>query len=98
MYELEATADVLLMSSHIKPSIDQQNLAVATETPEAVLVWAVLEGNRDEYGRLYHLYAPLVHGVLLTRAQQSGGEAVKVKRAKDYSGAREDHRQLNRAV
>jgi hypothetical protein len=30
MYELEATADVLLMSSHIKPSIEQPELTART--------------------------------------------------------------------
>lgn len=28
---------------------------------------AVLEGNRDLFGGLYDLYAPLVHGILLAR-------------------------------
>ena len=67
MYELETTVDALLMSGHIKPSVDRQELAVSTEAPEAALVRAVLAGNREEYGHLYQLYAPLVHGVLLAR-------------------------------
>ncbi len=82
MYELEATADVLVMTGQGKPRNDRQNTAVAparsapfeaTESSslEATLVSAVLEGNRDMFGRLYELYAPLVHGVLLARMPRS---------------------------
>ena len=74
MHDLEATADMLLMTGQGKPSIDQQNLEAAPETPEtpeAALVQAVLEGNRDVYGRLYILHAPLVHGILLARVPRS---------------------------
>lgn len=42
-----------------------------TVSPEALLVRAVLDGDRDVYGRLYSLYAPLVHGVLLARMPRS---------------------------
>ena len=64
MYELEATADLLVMSP-------QASIAVEPETKEAriqvALVKAVLEGDRDSFDRLYSLYAPLVHGILLAR-------------------------------
>jgi RNA polymerase sigma-70 factor (ECF subfamily) len=62
-----ATANMLLM----KP------LATATpepadETPiEMGLVKAVLEGDRDGFSRLYDLYAPLVHGILLARVPRA---------------------------
>ncbi len=71
MYELEATADVLLMTGQGKASTDQQSIRVTSETPESLLVRAVLDGNRDMYGRLYHLYSPLVHGILLARMPRS---------------------------
>jgi RNA polymerase sigma-70 factor (ECF subfamily) len=32
-----------------------------------MVVRAVLEGNRDLYAKLYDIYAPLVHGILLAR-------------------------------
>lgn len=70
MYELEATADVLLMTGPGKSSAAQQSTSGAPEarkSEEAMLIRAVLEGDSDKYGRLYHLYAPLVHGVLLAR-------------------------------
>jgi len=43
----------------------------ATDSVETTLVRAVLAGNRDQFGRLYELYAPLVHGVLLARLPRS---------------------------
>src|ERR687896_220403 len=63
MYELDATADVLLMRPQANAATQQLNeMAV-----EAVLVSAALDGDRDGFGRLYDLYAPLVHGILLAR-------------------------------
>jgi RNA polymerase sigma-70 factor (ECF subfamily) len=41
------------------------------ESAESMLVEAVLAGNRDMFGRLYQLYAPLVHGILLARLPRS---------------------------
>jgi RNA polymerase sigma-70 factor (ECF subfamily) len=68
MYELEAAADVLLMTAQAKPSIAERSVETV---PEAALVEAVLAGNRDMFGRLYQRYAPLVHGVLLARLPRS---------------------------
>jgi RNA polymerase sigma-70 factor (ECF subfamily) len=91
MYELEATANVLVMTGQGKASIDRRPLEVApasnaTEPPilsgksdesvESVLVRSVLAGDRDMFGRLYELYAPLVHGVLLARMPRSEVEDV----------------------
>lgn len=81
MYEFEATADVLVMTGRGNPGNDRQVAAVAPArsatfdaeslSPESMLVSAVLAGNRDMFGRLYELYAPLVHGVLLARMPRS---------------------------
>lgn len=49
-------------------STAQQSIAVS---PEAELVRAVLDGDRDVYARLYRRYAPLVHGILLARMPRS---------------------------
>jgi RNA polymerase sigma-70 factor (ECF subfamily) len=38
---------------------------------ELVLVRAVLDGDREGFGCLYHLYAPLVHGILLARVPRA---------------------------
>lgn len=61
MLECEATAEMLMMTGAIRSpeKID--------EPIEVALVRAVLAGEHDRYGRLYEMYAPLVHGILLTR-------------------------------
>lgn len=68
MYEFEATAESLLMGGEMTASTAQQSIAVS---PEAELVRAVLDGDRDVYARLYRRYAPLVHGILLARMPRS---------------------------
>ena len=67
MYELDATADVLLMRPQANAATRQQSETAV----EAVLVSAALEGDRDGFGRLYGLYAPLVHGILLARVPRA---------------------------
>jgi RNA polymerase sigma-70 factor, ECF subfamily len=67
MYELDATADVLLMRPQANAATQQLNETAV----EAVLVTAALEGDRDGFGRLYDLYAPLVHGILLARVPRA---------------------------
>jgi len=57
-----ATADMLLTSAQAPAAEQSKDTAV-----EVVLVRAVLEGDRDGFARLYDLYAPLVHGILLAR-------------------------------
>jgi len=67
MYELDATADVLLMRPQANAATQQLNETAI----EAVLVSAALAGDRDGFGRLYDLYAPLVHGILLARVPRA---------------------------
>ncbi|MFN2578632.1 MAG: RNA polymerase sigma factor [Pyrinomonadaceae bacterium] len=61
MIEAEATAEMLLMTGAFRSPL------TIDEPVEQTLVRAVLEGQRDRFGRLYEMYAPLVHGVLLAR-------------------------------
>jgi RNA polymerase sigma-70 factor (ECF subfamily) len=63
MYDLETTADVLLMTGQPRSSFEPASQVAHEET----LITAVLEGNRDLFGTLYDAYAPLVHGILLAR-------------------------------
>ena len=63
---MSATLDML----QISPQVDAAEHSPAT-TVEAVLVRAVLEGDRDGFGKLYGLYAPLVHGILLARVPRA---------------------------
>ena len=71
MYELEATADLLLMNGQPKTALKPRSDDALSE---AGLIQAVLAGDRDKYGRLYGLYAPLVHGILLARVPRSEAE------------------------
>ncbi len=71
MYDIKATAEMLLMTGQGQPSTAQRSIGLTSEAPESLLVKAVLEGDRDMYGRLYDLYAPLVHGILLARMPRS---------------------------
>jgi len=64
MLEAQATADMLLMNQPFG----------APEAPEAIdqpievmLVKAVLDGQHDRFARLYEMYAPMIHGILLAR-------------------------------
>jgi RNA polymerase sigma-70 factor (ECF subfamily) len=66
MFELEATVDMLLPTPQAKASTDTPEPRI-----EVVLVRAVLDGDRDSFGRLYDLYAPMVHGILLARIPRS---------------------------
>ena len=68
MYEAEATADMLLMTGQGSPAMAP---AVTQSSPETLLIKAVLDGNRDSFGRLYELYAPMVHGILLARVPRT---------------------------
>ena len=62
-----ATANMLVINPMANAVPD-----LATELPvEAVLVRAVLDGDREGFGRLYDLYAPLVHGILLARVPRT---------------------------
>ena len=62
-----ATANMLLINP-IANAVPE----LATEQPvEVGLVRAVLEGDREGFGRLYDLYAPLVHGILLARVPRT---------------------------
>ena len=62
-----ATANMLLMNPLATAAPEP-----ADETPiEIGLVKAVLEGDREGFERLYVLYAPLVHGILLARVPRA---------------------------
>ena len=61
---MAATLDMLLMENRTERDSAESSV-------EAVLVKAVLDGDRDGFGRLYDLYAPLVHGILLARVPRA---------------------------
>ena len=62
-----ATADMLLVNPLAKAAPER-----STEAPvEIALVKSVLQGDREGFGKLYALYAPLVHGILLARVPRT---------------------------
>ena len=61
MFEVE-TSNLLLMEGGRREAE-----AAAAAAPEAALVASARAGDREAFARLYDLYAPLVHGVLLAR-------------------------------
>src|SRR6266403_3734639 len=61
MLEAGATAEMLFMTRGF-------SAAEVIEPPlEVALVKAVLSGERDRFARLYEMYAPMIHGILLAR-------------------------------
>ncbi len=71
MFELEVTANLLLMNGQPQAANQQRSDGLAAE---AVLIRSVLEGNRDQYAGLYDAYAPLVHGIVLARVPRGEAE------------------------
>lgn len=62
-----ATANMLL----INPVANAAPEPAAKVSLESGLVTAVLAGDREGFGRLYDLYAPLVHGIVLARVPRA---------------------------
>lgn len=71
MYEVQATASTLLMTG--QREYDGKPPAAALST-EALLVKAVIEGDREQFARLYDLYARMVHGIVLARVPRDEAE------------------------
>jgi RNA polymerase sigma-70 factor (ECF subfamily) len=65
MSEAGTAGELLLMTSASRTAAAAQ--PAREKSPEAILVEAVRNGDRDAFGRLYDLYAPMVHGILLAR-------------------------------
>ncbi len=65
MFEAEATADIFLMTQPLSAP------QTAEPSVEATLIEAVLNGERDRFARLYEMYAPMVHGILLARVPRA---------------------------
>ena len=62
MYEVKATSDLVILSDQAKPARPMNE-----GTSDISLVEAVQRGDREAFGQLYRLYAPMVHGILLSR-------------------------------
>ena len=67
MYKIESNG-LLLVATQTQPAAR----ARVTETSEeALLVRAVRHGEQEAFARLYSLYAPMVHGIVLARVPWS---------------------------
>jgi RNA polymerase sigma-70 factor (ECF subfamily) len=60
MFEVETSSSLLFVEG-------ERQEAEARQSPEAALVTSARAGDREAFTRLYDMYAPLVHGVLLAR-------------------------------
>ena len=63
MSAIETPGKVLSLARLIQPAAASKPLAA----PNVALVDAVRAGDREAFGQLYALYAPMVHGILLAR-------------------------------
>jgi RNA polymerase sigma-70 factor (ECF subfamily) len=67
MYKIDSNG-LLLLATQTQPAAR----ARVTETSEeALLVRAVRHGEQEAFARLYSLYAPMVHGIMLARVPWS---------------------------
>jgi RNA polymerase sigma-70 factor (ECF subfamily) len=64
MNAMEATGDLIIL-------VGQAQHQVSRAGDHASLVEAAREGDHDAFRRLYDLYAPMVHGILLARTPHS---------------------------
>jgi RNA polymerase sigma-70 factor (ECF subfamily) len=65
MSETGTAANLLFMTGTTSASTAAQ--PALEKSPDALLVEAVRRGDRESFGQLYDLYAPMVHGILLAR-------------------------------
>jgi RNA polymerase sigma-70 factor (ECF subfamily) len=66
MSETEAATNLLFMAGTRSASTAAAQPALEPSA-DALLVESVRRGDRESFGRLYDLYAPMVHGILLAR-------------------------------
>ncbi len=68
MFKVETSSELFLMNTQgPTPAGVEAAAAAGPVSPEAALVAAVKGGDREAFARLYGLYSPMVHGILLAR-------------------------------
>ena len=67
MYKIESNG-LLLVATQTQPAARAR---VTDTSEEALLVKAVRRGEQEAFARLYSLYAPMVHGIVLARVPWS---------------------------
>lgn len=68
MSEIEMTGELFLLVRQNQPAVAPH---VTEFNADALLVEAARRGDQEAFARLYKLYAPMVHGVLLARVPWS---------------------------
>jgi RNA polymerase sigma-70 factor (ECF subfamily) len=64
MSEIEVTGELFLLVRQNQPAVAP---AVTEFSADALIVEAARRGDQEAFARLYKLYSPMVHGVLLAR-------------------------------
>jgi RNA polymerase sigma-70 factor (ECF subfamily) len=67
MSDVGTAGKLLLMAGASRTAAAAAAQPALKESADAPLVEAVRRGDRDAFGRLYDLYGPMVHGILLAR-------------------------------
>ena len=70
MFKVETSSELFLMNAQGPTPAGVEAAAASSScpvSPEAALVAAVRGGDREAFARLYGLYSPMVHGILLAR-------------------------------
>ncbi|MCA1634323.1 MAG: sigma-70 family RNA polymerase sigma factor [Acidobacteria bacterium] len=67
MFKVETSSRELFLLNAQGPTLAGVEAAACFVSPEAALVAAVRGGDREAFARLYGLYSPMVHGILLAR-------------------------------
>lgn len=69
MFKVETSSELFLMNTQgpTPAGVEAAASSSCPVSPEAALVAAVKGGDREAFARLYGLYSPMVHGILLAR-------------------------------
>src|SRR5215213_7765855 len=76
MSESEMTGNLLFFASSEATAADAAAHLTAKPKPEARLVEQACGGDREAFGELYKLFAPLVHGIVLARVPRDEADDI----------------------
>jgi RNA polymerase sigma-70 factor (ECF subfamily) len=77
MSESEMTGNLLFFATSEATAADAVSTATAAKPkPEARLVERACGGDREAFGELYKLFAPLVHGIVLARVPRDEADDI----------------------
>jgi RNA polymerase sigma-70 factor (ECF subfamily) len=71
MSETEMTGNLFLYSTNAAPAHEASALK-----PEAVIVGRIRGGERDAFAELYKMFAPLVHGIVLSKVPRDEADDI----------------------